>query len=88
MSRMTDTLFPVNYMDNLYGDSIGLFYIPEWNAFQDEDGFLVYSIFEIISPSDLFLFKRNKEYMCVPHRTMPEILVELFYQEADDGDHY
>ena len=70
-----------------YEDAIGLFYVKEWNVFQDEDGFIVWNIFEIISPNDLFLFKKNKEYMLVPHSTIPGVLVELFWPDDDDGDY-
>lgn len=73
-----------DYMDNTFRDSIGIFYVPEWNVFMDEDGFIIWSIFEIITPNDLFLFKRNKEYMCVQHCTMKEVLVEMYYQDKDD----
>jgi len=64
-------------------DAIGLFYDAECNVFIDEDGFISWSIFEIISPNDLFLFKRNQEYMLVRHRSIPELLVELYYPDDD-----
>ena len=67
-----------------YEDSVGLFYVPEWNVFMDEGGFIVWSIFEYITPNDLLLFKRNKEYMLVPHNSIPGVLVELFYDDTDD----
>ena len=84
---MIRTMSP-DCMEQRFQDAVGIFYVPEWNAFQDENGFLIYSIFEIITPGDLFLFKKNKGYMCVPHRSMPDILVELYYQDDDDNYRY
>ena len=72
-----------NYMEESFSDSVGLFYDAERNVFIDEDGFIIWSIFEVITPNDLFLFKRNREYMLVQHRTMPEVLVELYYPDDD-----
>ena len=62
---------------------IGLFYDRDENVFIDEDGFIVWSIFEAITPNDLFLFKLNKAYMLVQHRTMTKVLVELYYPDDD-----
>jgi hypothetical protein len=49
----------------------------------DEDGFVIWSIFEIISPNDLYLFKEKREYFLLPHRNFPELMVELYYPEDD-----
>ena len=67
-----------------YSDSIGLFYDAESNRFVDEDGFIIWSIFEIITPNDLLLFKLNRCYTLVRHRSIPEVLVELYYPEDYD----
>ena len=64
-------------------DVISLFYDAENNVFFDEDWLIIWSIFEVITPNDLFLFKRNKEYMLVRHRSIPELLVELYYPDDD-----
>ncbi len=80
--EMTDNS---NYMEMAYGqESVGLFYNPNTNTFVDEDGFIIWSIFEIISPNDLYLFKRHKEYMLAQHQTVSELLVEVFYLEEGD----
>lgn len=71
-------------MEEGFSDSVGLFYDADRNVFIDEDGFIIWSIFEIISPNDLYLFKRNREYMLVPHRSIPTLLVELYYPDGDD----
>lgn len=70
-------------MEEGFSDSIGLFYDIDRNVFIDEDGFIIWSIFEVITPNDLFLFKRNQEYMLVRHRSIPELLVELYYPDDD-----
>lgn len=67
--------------------TVGLFYVKEWNVFMDEGGFIVWNIFEIITPNDLFLFKKYKEYMIIPHCTEPGVLVELFWPDDEDGDY-
>ena len=82
MTRLDWYVSP-DYMEKSFSDSIGLFYDAENNIFIDEDGFLIESIFEIISPNDLFLFKYNQEYMSVRHRSIPELLVELYYPDDD-----
>jgi hypothetical protein len=64
-------------------DAVGLFYDAERNCFVDEDGFVIWSIFEIISPNDLYLFKEKREYFLIPHRNFPELMVELYYPEDD-----
>ena len=35
------------------------------NTLTDEDGNIMYNIFSLITPNVLFLFKKNKEFMCV-----------------------
>ena len=82
MTRL-DQRVSSDYMEEGFSDSIGLFYDIDRNVFIDEDGFIIWSIFEIISPNDLFLFKRNQEYMLVRHRSIPELLVELYYPDDD-----
>ena len=62
---------------------IGLFYDAEQNVFIDEDGFVIWSIFEIISPNDLYLFKEKCEYFLIPHRSCPDLMIELYYPEDD-----
>jgi len=82
----TDTLVDYDSAELLdlgFEDSIGLFYDEERNIFIDEDGFIVWDLFEIITPNDLFLFKLNKEYMLVKHVSMKEVLVEMYYPDDD-----
>ena len=49
----------------------------------DEDGALVWDILELITPSDLFLFRKYRSYMLVDHRSRREVFVELYWPEDD-----
>lgn len=62
-------------------DAVGLFWDRDHNVFIDEDGFIIWSIFEIITPGDLLLFRQNCDYMCVNHRTLQGVTVELYYPD-------
>ena len=61
-----------------------LYYMKEDNIFMDGEGSIVFNLFEIVRPNDIFMFKHYKENMLVQHATIPEGLVELFYPEEDD----
>ncbi len=45
------------------GYCVGFFYNPIKNLFVDTDGFIMYEIFRLVSPGQLFLFKKNKKDM-------------------------
>lgn len=61
-------------------DALALFYYEEDNYFVDEYGNVIYNIFSYISPSQLFLFKKGRTYMCVA--TPNGEIIELYH----DGD--
>lgn len=65
-------------------DAIGLFYDADSNVFVDEDGFIVWSLLELITPNDLFLFHAHKEYMVFNHRSLKNLLVEIFYPDTEE----
>lgn len=67
-----------------FEESIGIFYDAKQNLFIDEDGFVIYQLFDIISPTDLYLFKLYKTDMVVPHQTIPELLVEMYYPDDEE----
>jgi hypothetical protein len=56
-----------NYVELYEGhiDMKALYYNLEDNLMFDADGKTIIDIFRIISPNDLFLFKKNKEWMIV-----------------------
>jgi hypothetical protein len=64
--------------------SISLFYNHRNNTFVDDNGFIVWNIFEAITPNDLYLFKHHKEYTIVNHRTLHGVVVELFWPGEDE----
>ncbi len=64
-----------------YIDMFSLYYYPENNFFTDEDGKIIYELFDIITPFDLDTFIYNKTDMYVDHLSYPEVLVELLYKE-------
>ena len=70
------------------GESLALYYLKEDNVFMDGEGEIVFEIFEAISPNDLYLFKRHKDYMIVNHRTEPGILVELYWPEDEEERYF
>jgi len=62
-------------------DAIGIFYDIDENLFIDEDGFIIWSIFELITPNDLYLFRLHQESTVVAHRSWPGVVCELYYPE-------
>jgi hypothetical protein len=69
-------------------ERFALYYLKEDNVFMDGEGEIVFEIFEIITPNDLYLFKRHKDYMIVNHRTEPGILVELYWPEDEEERYF
>lgn len=65
--------------DDLELDRVGLFYNKEKNLFEDEGGFIVWDIFNWITPNDLYLFKHYKEDMLVQHQFIKGLYCELYY---------
>lgn len=74
------------FQANCFTDVISLYYDPRYNWFEDEEGNIVSSIFEIITSDALHLFHENQEYMIVPHNQFKDIGVELHY--PSEGDCY
>lgn len=70
------------------GESLALYYLKEDNVFIDGEGEIVFEIFEIITPNDLYLFKRHKAYMIVNHCTEPQIFVELYWPEDEEERYF
>lgn len=57
-------------------NTITLYYNKEENRFVDEDGYIIYHIFGIVTPNDIYMFKKNKEYMLLKgvHGEMVELV--------------
>lgn len=67
----------------VYEDVCGVFYDIDNNWFVDEDGFVIYNIFELVSPNDVYLFKDKKDYMLVPCVYDPTYGVEIFFPDDE-----
>lgn len=72
---------PIDYMD-----IISLYYLPDENKFTDEDGYVIFDIYRIITPNDVFLFRELQDYLIVKHATTPGLLVEMHWPD-DEGDY-
>ena len=66
------------------GVVVTLYYDTEHNLMADEDGFLVYNIYDYITPSMLFLFLKKKETMIFEIRS--RCFIELVYPEEEDEE--
>ena len=66
-------------------DIVNLFYNPETNVISDECGFMVFDIFNIVTPNRLFLFKQQKQHMST-WNDFGDLIV-LYYGEGEDGNY-
>ncbi len=71
-------------LEEPYEEVISLYYTRDDNVFIDEDGNIVWNIFELITPNDLYLLRRHQEYMVVRHRTLPGVVCELHCPSEDE----
>lgn len=62
---------------------VGFFYNEETKRFVDEDGYIVWNVFEFITPNDLILFRESKGYFLTRHRTLKGVFIELYWPEYD-----
>lgn len=56
---------------------IYLFYYEDENFFTDEYGEIIYNMFDMITPQDLFMFKYDRGYNLFPHKKDRTILYEI-----------
>jgi hypothetical protein len=91
MTTQEIAMWNMRWDDNSYVDDNGDFftvtqlqYDIDQNIFIDCGGYIVYNIFEYITPSDLMLFKHRKEYMLVERRCGG--FVELIWPDDEDGE--
>ncbi len=64
--------------------TIALYYDKEQNLFTDEDGYIIYHIFGIVTPNDIYLFKLHKEYMLL--KGVHGEMVELIWPDDDEEE--
>lgn len=61
-----------------------LYYMKDDNMFMDGEGFIIYDLFEIITPNDLYMFRKDREDMIVKHATIKGYWVEILWPEEND----
>lgn len=57
-----------------------IFYYEHYNLFLDEDAYIIYDIYNVITPNDVFLFKRNKKNMIVPQMRNKSVGIEINFK--------
>lgn len=76
-----------------------MYYYEDVNLFTDDDGHVIYDIFTIITPQDLFLFRHDNGFNVFPMRGHDDVLCEIIpvpdevcglqeFPELDLGDDY
>jgi len=76
-----------------------LYYYEDENLFTDDDGHVIYDIFTIITPQDLFLFRHDNGFNIFPMKEHNDVLCEIIpvpgevcsmqeVPEIDLGDDY
>ena len=58
---------------------ISIYYNSHERYFEDEDGFIIYDIYKIISPNDFYMFMSLKDVMITSHKTLSNVYVEMYY---------
>ena len=71
-----------------------IYYYPDLNIFTDEDGNVIFNMFTIATPSQIFLMKLKRGYFYIDHPTDKDIKYEIicpmddeYYEDMEyDGD--
>ena len=63
---------------------VTLYYDPDAKAFTDDSGFIIYSIYDYITPNMFNLFLMLKEYMLI--EVTLNNFVELIYPEEEEEE--
>jgi len=61
-----------------------LFYYRDANVFMDFNGQIIYDIFRIMSPNDLYMFRSNPTNNTFWHRSDDDILCRIITVRDDD----
>lgn len=65
-------------------ESMTIFYDSERNVFMDEGGYIVYNIYDYVTPNQLFIFREKQDDMFFKNysdRMESMVYVELIYPE-------
>ena len=58
---------------------VSLFYDKDQNIFKDENGYMIWNMYEYVSPTDLYMFLHRRECMYFRHAHISDTLCELYY---------
>lgn len=58
------------------------------NVLLNDDGEIIYNVFDIITPNQLFLLKEKRDTIYVPSRILPNVVYEFVFRKEDDDDGY
>ena len=83
MTNSMKSLVPIVGMH----DVITLYFDASKNCFLDEDGTMVFDIYETIKPSDYEMFLYYETDLIVPHCSVSDLDVELIFPR-EDGRYY
>jgi len=61
-----------------------IYYHDRENIFTDDDGHVIYDLFDIITPQDLFLFRFDPGFNCFPVVGDPDVLCEIIIEPGED----
>lgn len=67
---------------------MSLYYFKNDNVFMDGEGELIFELFEVITPNDLYLFKQKKKRIVVDHCTKVGCFVELYWPDQEDESYF
>lgn len=66
-----------------FDETFGIYYDADNNWFIDEDGYVIYDIYDLITPNDVFLFKERLRYMIVSYKHNKKIGVEINFPDGE-----
>lgn len=69
--------------DDRYSNYVYLYYYEDENLIRDEDGNIIYDIYRLVSPQDIYMFKTSKQGYVV-FNTKLNTIFELIYPDNDD----
>lgn len=86
-SHINDVLIPAMYEE--FDDVLYIEYDPYTNRFYDQCGFHIINIYEIVTPNDIFLFKKNHlEHSWFNHRGIRNVVCKIIMNGVEDDEEY
>jgi hypothetical protein len=69
-------------------DVFSFFYYPDQNVFKDYDGYIIWDLFNYITPNDLYLFRRTETTMFIKHKKLDNTIIEIYYPAKSESYYY